>query len=202
MNRKNTAIYCRSALYNEIAVARQEAQCREYAHTLGIADADITAYRDCGASGARLDRPAMNALTADIKVGSVGTVIASDMARIARNFALMSEWRELLRAYGVNLVTLVGDTDGEISNGLTYSLVGDYLLPNLALSDPQGAPPIGRYGRMRRAFLKEHQPIEYSRLLLSERLFPHLRDVDTIAEERRHSGVPESLIVKEIVCEY
>ena len=85
---------------------------------------------------------------------------------------------------------------------ITYTIVGDYYLPNLVLSDPPDAPPIGRYGRMRRAFLKEHQPIEYSRLLLSERLFPHLRDVDAIADERRRSGVPESLIVKEIVCEY
>jgi hypothetical protein len=197
MNRK-TAIYCRSALYNEIAVARQEAQCREYAHTLGVADANIAVYRDCGASGSTLGRPAMNALTADIKVGNIGTVIASDMARIASNFTLSSEWRELLRSHGVKFVTIA---DGEIGNGLTYSLVGDYLLPNLALSDPPDAPPIGRYGRMRRAFLKEHQPIEYSRLLLSERLFPHLRDVDTIADERRRNGVPESLIVKEIVCE-
>jgi hypothetical protein len=202
MNRKNTAIYCRSALYNEIAVARQETQCREYAHTLGIADANIEVYRDCGASGATLDRPAMNALTSDVKAGNVGTVITQDTARVARNFTLVSEWRELLRSRDVKLVTLTGDTDGEIGNRLTYSLVGDYLLPLLALSDPPGAPPLGRYGRMRRAFLKEHMPIEYSRLLLSERLFPHLRDVDTIADERQHSGVPESLIVKEIVCEY
>ena len=85
---------------------------------------------------------------------------------------------------------------------ITYTLIGDYYLPNLVLSDPPDAPPIGRYGRMRRAFLKEHLPIEYSRLLLSERLFPHLRDVDAIADERRRCGVPESLIVKEIVCEY
>ncbi len=85
---------------------------------------------------------------------------------------------------------------------ITYTLVGDFYLPDIVLSDPPDAPPIGRYGRMRRTFLKEHQPIEYSRLLLSERLFPHLRDVDAIADERRRSGLPESLIVKEIVCEY
>jgi hypothetical protein len=84
---------------------------------------------------------------------------------------------------------------------ITYSFVGDYYLPDLILSVQPEVPRLGRYGRMRRAFLKEHLPIEYSRLLLSERLFPHLRDVDTIAEERRRSGVPESLIVKEIVCE-
>jgi hypothetical protein len=84
---------------------------------------------------------------------------------------------------------------------LDYIKVGDYLLPAITLSDPPDAPPIGRYGKMRRAFLKEHRPIEYSRLLLSEQLFPHLRDVDVIADERRKNGCPESVIIKEIVCE-
>ncbi len=85
---------------------------------------------------------------------------------------------------------------------ITYTLVGDYYLPGIVLSDPPGAPPIGRYGRMRRAFLKEHKPIEYSLLLLSERLFPLLRRVDTVADERRRNGVPDSCIIEEIVCEY
>ncbi|GHU94589.1 hypothetical protein FACS1894208_05930 [Clostridia bacterium] len=84
---------------------------------------------------------------------------------------------------------------------LEYVQVGDYLLPALKLSDPPDAPPIGRYGKMRRAFLKEHRPIEYSRLLLSEQLFPHLREVDTIADERKKNGCPESVIIREIVCE-
>jgi hypothetical protein len=84
---------------------------------------------------------------------------------------------------------------------IEYAQVGDYLLPLIALSDPPDAPPIGRYGKMRRAFLREHHPIEYSRLLLSEELFPHLREVDAIAEERRKCGCSEGIIVKEIICE-
>jgi hypothetical protein len=84
---------------------------------------------------------------------------------------------------------------------ITYTAVGDYLLPNITLSDPKDAPSIGRYGKMRRAFLKEHLPIQYNRLLLTEQLFPHLREVDAIADERRLCGTPESVIVKEIVCE-
>jgi hypothetical protein len=86
-------------------------------------------------------------------------------------------------------------------NDITYRQEGDYLIPNIALSDQPDAPPIGRYGKMRRAFLKEHAPITYNRLLLAEQLFPHLREVDAIADERRRSGCPESVIVKEIVCE-
>jgi hypothetical protein len=85
---------------------------------------------------------------------------------------------------------------------LEYVQAGDYLLPNLILSERAGEhPPIGRYGKMRRAFLKEHRPIQYSRLVLSEQLFPHLRTVDEIANERRKNGCPESVIISEIVCE-
>jgi hypothetical protein len=87
---------------------------------------------------------------------------------------------------------------------ITYTRVGDFLLPNIALT-PKPAEeritPLGRYARMRRAFLREHRPIEYSKLLLSKRLFPHLREVDEIAEERRKNGCPEAVIIKEIVCE-
>jgi len=75
------------------------------------------------------------------------------------------------------------------------------LLPNIALSDPPDAPQIGRYGRLRQAFLKAHMSIEYNRLSLTEQLFPHLREVDEICTERRRNGCPESVIVKEIVCE-
>ncbi|MDR3313229.1 MAG: TnpV protein [Oscillospiraceae bacterium] len=84
---------------------------------------------------------------------------------------------------------------------IEYIQVGDYMLPAITLSNPKDAPPIGRYGKMRRVFLKKHRSIEYNRLLLTEQLFPHLREVDAIAGERRRSGCPESVIVKEIVCE-
>jgi len=67
---------------------------------------------------------------------------------------------------------------------ISYELVGDYFLPCISLSDPPGAPPLGRYARMRRAFLKEHRPTLYSTLLLSERLYPHLREIDAAAVQR------------------
>ena len=67
---------------------------------------------------------------------------------------------------------------------LTYSACGDYLLPNLVLSDPPDAPPLGRYGRKRQAYLKEHRPALYATLLLSEKLYPHLRETDEAAAHR------------------
>ncbi|MDR3289454.1 MAG: TnpV protein [Peptococcaceae bacterium] len=67
---------------------------------------------------------------------------------------------------------------------LSYTLRGDYLIPDLILSDPPDAPTLGRYGKMRRAYLKERRPILYSRLLLREELFPHLREIDEAAKTR------------------
>ena len=67
---------------------------------------------------------------------------------------------------------------------ITYTQCGDYLLPNIVLNDPPNAPPLGRYGRKRKAFLKEHRPIFYASLLLSEKLYPHLRETDEAAKHR------------------
>jgi len=67
---------------------------------------------------------------------------------------------------------------------LTYTLVGEFFLPDLTLRDPPNAEPLGRYARLRRAYLREHRPIMYSRLLLREELFAHLRKIDEAAEAR------------------
>ena len=64
---------------------------------------------------------------------------------------------------------------------LTYTSVGEYSLPNLTLS---GAEEIGKYGRMRREYLRKHRPILYNRLLLSEKLYEHLSEIDRTAQER------------------
>ena len=63
----------------------------------------------------------------------------------------------------------------------TYSEVGDYLLPDLVA---EGAPPLGKYGRMRKRYLKEHRPILYTNLLLSEKLYQHCAEIDQICEDR------------------
>lgn len=65
---------------------------------------------------------------------------------------------------------------------MTYSKSGDYLIPNLRLTDT-GAPPLGKYGRMRKKYLQEHRPILWNTMILSEKLYPHLREVD---EKARH----------------
>ena len=86
---------------------------------------------------------------------------------------------------------------------ITYSRVGDYLLPDIRLNEPPPdlVRPLGRYGQLRQRFLREHRTIFYNTLLLSERLYPHLRDTDETARERRQRGVPEEIILSEVVYE-
>lgn len=66
---------------------------------------------------------------------------------------------------------------------LEYLKNGDYLIPNLTLSE-QPETPLGKYGRMRKQYLREHRPALYSSLLLSEKLYPHLLATDQAANER------------------
>jgi hypothetical protein len=88
---------------------------------------------------------------------------------------------------------------------ISYTQVGNYLLPNLHLSDPHGAPSLGYYGMRHKAYLRKHKPTLYSRLLLSERLYPLCREVDNAAAEQFAAiGAPEiarEIILAELVCE-
>ena len=61
--------------------------------------------------------------------------------------------------------------------GGTYTQVGDYLLPNLII-DVIEHQPVGKYGNMRKRYLKEHRPILFSNLLLSGKLDQHLAEID------------------------
>ena len=76
-------------------------------------------------------------------------------------------------------------------NNLTYTQNGDYLIPNITLSEPPSKKPLGKYGRMRRTYLEEHRPVLYSSLLLKEKLFPHLQEIDETANRRLEQMMPE-----------
>jgi len=90
---------------------------------------------------------------------------------------------------------------------IEYIQCGDYLLPNIRLNEPPPglAEPLGKYARMRRAYLKEHSPILYNQLLLSERLFPHLREIDEAAQSRLTAiadrETAHEVILAELVCD-
>ena len=77
-------------------------------------------------------------------------------------------------------------------NELTYTRCGDYYIPDLKLSE-QPEAPIGKYGRMRQRYLKEHRPGFYSSLILSEKLYPHLLEIDRAARERMDAMLPRMM---------
>ena len=67
--------------------------------------------------------------------------------------------------------------------GGTYTRIGDYLLPNLTI-DKSEQQPIGKYGRMRKRYLKEYRPVLYTNLLTTGKLDQHLAEIDEACEER------------------
>ena len=86
-------------------------------------------------------------------------------------------------------------------NGGTYTQVGDVLIPNLSIGEAEQRP-IGKYGRMRKRYLKEQHPAIFSKLLLSGKLYPHLMEIDEACEGRiellvlqmaKREGVTEAL---------
>ncbi len=69
---------------------------------------------------------------------------------------------------------------------LIYRRNGDYLLPELGLTEAEKRP-LGKYGMMRRQYLEQNRPGLYTRLILSGRLMEHLQGIDTTAHERLES---------------
>ncbi|MDL2205405.1 TnpV protein [Eubacteriales bacterium OttesenSCG-928-N13] len=83
-------------------------------------------------------------------------------------------------------------------DSLTYLQHGDYLIPNLTLSEqPDGSRlpemQMGKYGLMRRTYLKDHRPILYNSLLLKEQLYPHLIEIEQTASARVEQLMTELL---------
>ena len=67
-------------------------------------------------------------------------------------------------------------------NGGTYTQQGDYLLPNVKLTD-QPEYEIGVWGQRRRLYLKEHHRILYYNMMTKCTLYPHLADVEQRAQK-------------------
>ena len=74
---------------------------------------------------------------------------------------------------------------------MTYSTVGDYQLPNLTLNQPR--KPLGKYGRLRRTYLKDHRPVLYNTMLLSGSLYPTLSELEQTAVAMKEQMMTELL---------
>ena len=71
---------------------------------------------------------------------------------------------------------------------LTYTTVNDVQIPNLMLPETE---PIGRYGRLRQKYLREHRPVMWNRLVLTGMLYEHLHEIETAAQSRIDLMLPK-----------
>lgn len=75
---------------------------------------------------------------------------------------------------------------------IPYKKAGDYLIPDLKLPD-KPEKPLGKYGRMRMNYLKEHRRGLYTVMLLNGMLADHLHEIDDAANRRLEQMMPEML---------
>ena len=89
-------------------------------------------------------------------------------------------------------------------NGLGYTLHGDYYLPDLVLNEEE--PTYGKYGMLRKQFLKDYRPARYQCLLLTGKLTEYLNQIDRDAREQgempmkrmaKKQGVTETLKMRD-----
>ena len=83
-------------------------------------------------------------------------------------------------------------------NGLSYTLCGDYYLPDLVLNEEE--PTYGKYGMLRKQFLKEHRSARYQYMLLTGKLNEHLNQIDQEVREQVET-LMEQMIEKQGVTE-
>ena len=88
--------------------------------------------------------------------------------------------------------------------GMSYTLHGDYYLPDLVLREEE--PTYGKYGMLRKQFLKEYRSARYQYMLLTGKLNEHLNQIDQEAREQvemlmkqmaEKKGVTEELKVQD-----
>ncbi len=78
-----------------------------------------------------------------------------------------------------------------MTTNLTYTLCGDYYIPDIRLSETVEYKTLGKYGRMRKAYLKQHHSLLWNSMILSEKLYPHLYETDETANRRMEQLMPE-----------
>ena len=77
---------------------------------------------------------------------------------------------------------------------LTYTRVGDYYIPNLILDEePEQDVFYGKYGALRRKYIREHRPVLWASLVNSGRLDDHLTTIERLAEIRMDTMLPQMM---------
>ena len=82
---------------------------------------------------------------------------------------------------------------------LEYIRSGDYYIPNLTIQKEERS--IGKWGRMHREFLREHHPIQFSQLILSDTLYTYLADLNEQANQRIEILIAQMQIAESVTEE-
>lgn len=85
-----------------------------------------------------------------------------------------------------------------VTADISYKAVGDYLLPMITL--PESSGPIGHFGRLRKAFLKENRPLTFQTMLLNGTLDAYLAELNRQATERKETLIRQ-MAAKEGITE-
>ncbi len=75
-------------------------------------------------------------------------------------------------------------------HGGKYIQCGDYLIPDLGLTE-QEQKPLGKYGRMRREYLEKNRSGLYTRMILDGTLMEHLHEIDETCQKRLDQMIPQ-----------
>jgi DNA invertase Pin-like site-specific DNA recombinase len=118
---KRAAIYVRVSTAEQ-ETALQESELKEYCDRRGW---NFVLYRDHGQSGAKADRPALNALLSDMKKRKFDVVVVWALDRLARSLKNLLSISEECRTLGVDLVSLKQAVDTTLPAGrLTFQVLG------------------------------------------------------------------------------
>lgn len=121
MTMKKAAIYVRVSTAEQNTDS-QESELREYCEKRGWSCA---MYQDHGQSGAKQDRPALNALMADLRRRKIDVVVVWALDRLARSLKQLLTIAEECRSVGVDLVSLKQNVDTTLPAGrLTFQVLG------------------------------------------------------------------------------
>ena len=82
---------------------------------------------------------------------------------------------------------------------LEYIRNGDYYIPNLTIQKEERS--IGKWGRMHREFLREHHPIQFSQMVLSDILFTYLADLNEQAQQRMETLIAQMQVAEGVTEE-
>ena len=204
MSNKMTALYARSAANNPEHITQQTNDLMTFAHANHFTN--ICRFTDDGYSAFDNERPGLTALRNAILAKEVGTILVTDMARIARVYKEFCAFADMAEENGVRLIVITEKIDNlpkrihDDDNGLDYVLHGDYYLPVLFDPELEDHRPLGKWGMMRSDYLKEHRPGIYTKLLLGGDLHKHLADLDEQAREQ-HELIVEQMAQREGITE-